>query len=211
MIIGYYRECTNIDCGFRYPDINSKNEIGYCPKCGEMTIIASHVISNHKNQITSDESQEILPFLDNIRSVYNVGSIIRTCEGFGIREIILSGITPTPDHPRMDKTGLGSIPGIKWRYANNGFQMVASLKEAGFQIISLESTSDAIPINQAMHEILHSRICLVIGNENLGIDPDIQRISDLVVAIPMSGIKESFNVSVAFGIAAYHLAIVAKT
>jgi 23S rRNA (guanosine2251-2'-O)-methyltransferase len=211
MIIGYYRECTNIDCGFRYPDINSKNEIGFCPKCGEKTIISSHVISSQKTQITSDDPQEIVPFLDNIRSVYNVGSIIRTCEGFGIREIILSGITPTPDHPRMDKTGLGSTPGIKWQYANNGFQKVVSLKETGFQIISLENTSTAIPINQVSQEMLQARICLVVGNENLGIDPDIQRISDLVVAIPMSGIKESFNVSVAFGIAAYHLAIIAKT
>jgi len=56
---------------------------------------------------------------------------------------------------------------------------------------------------------LHKRLCLVVGNENLGVDPEIQKISDMVVAIPMFGEKESFNVSVAFGIAAYHLVEIA--
>ena len=87
---------------------------------------------------------------------------------------------------------------------------MVELKTSGFQIISLESSQTALPIVNVLREILSDRICLVLGNENLGVDPEIQKISDLVVAIPMAGEKESFNVSVAFGIAAYHLVEVAR-
>ena len=210
MVAGYFRECTNPGCGFRYPDLNSNCELAYCPKCGEVATVAGRINSNQKNLYVSESRLEIIPLLDNIRSVYNVGSIIRTCEGFGIREIILSGITPTPVHPRMDKTGLGSIQNIKWHFANNGLQKVIELKANGFQVISLESSQTAIPIGQVNKTILQKHLCLVVGNEKHGIDPEIQKISDLVIAIPMSGEKESFNVSVAFGIAAYHLVMVAR-
>lgn len=210
MVAGFFRECSNPDCNFRYPDLDTNFEIGYCPKCGEEATVASRINSNQDNLNISEPNFEIIPLLDNIRSIYNVGSIIRTCEGFGIREIFLSGITPTPDHPRMDKTGLGSIPYIKWDYANNGLHKAVELKAKGFQIISLESSQTATPIGQVSKAILHEHICLVVGNENLGVDPEIQKISDLIVAIPMSGKKESFNVSVAFGIAAYHLIMVAR-
>jgi tRNA G18 (ribose-2'-O)-methylase SpoU len=165
-------------------------------------------ISN--NRIVSKRHFEITPLLDNIRSVYNVGSIIRTCDGLGIKEVFLSGITPTPDHPRMNKTGLGAIPNLKWHYANNGLRKSRELKAKGFQIISLESSQTSIPIEQVSKKNLHERLCLVVGNENLGIDPEIQYLSDLVVAIPMAGLKESFNVSVAFGIAAYQLVEIAR-
>jgi 23S rRNA (guanosine2251-2'-O)-methyltransferase len=114
MTAGFFRECSNPDCGFRFPDLNITCELAYCPKCGELAPVASRINSNFKKYNSSEYHREIIPLLDNIRSVYNVGSIIRTCEGFGIKEIILSGITPTPDHLRMNKTGLGTIPNIKW-------------------------------------------------------------------------------------------------
>jgi 23S rRNA (guanosine2251-2'-O)-methyltransferase len=211
MAEGFFRECSNPDCRFRYPDLNVRNELAYCPKCGESAEIASAINPNRGVLKISRNHPQIIALLDNIRSVYNVGSIIRSCEGFGIKEIILAGISPTPDHPRMNKTGLGSIPNIKWRFANNGIQEIRNLKEKGFQIISLENTLTSMHINQVNNALLHDHLCLVVGNENLGIDPEIQKLSDFVIAIPMAGEKESFNVSVAFGIAAYHLAIVAYT
>jgi 23S rRNA (guanosine2251-2'-O)-methyltransferase len=209
MTQGFFRECLNPECCFRYADIDVRNEIAYCPKCGELSKITSPVNPNHDILKTHQGYfHHFIVLLDNIRSVYNVGSIIRTCEGFGIREMILSGITPTPDHPRMNKTGLGSIPKINWRYANNGVQEVHKLKENGYQIISLENTPNSLQLNQITKSGLQKHLCLAVGNENLGIDPEIQVLSNLVIAIPMSGDKESFNVSVAFGIAAYHLTMV---
>jgi 23S rRNA (guanosine2251-2'-O)-methyltransferase len=210
MVTGIFRECSNSDCQFRFPDFNSSNDLAYCPKCGSIALISCRVNSDQSNLVISKSSVEIIPLLDNIRSVYNVGSIFRTCEGFGISEIILSGITPTPDHPRMGKTSLGAIPHIEWHYANNGLQKATDLKTMGFQIVSLESSRTAIPIMQISKNINEMHMCLVVGNENFGVDPDIQKMSDLIVAIPMSGEKESFNVSVAFGIAVYHFAMAAR-
>ena len=201
---GFFRECSNPGCNFRYPDLKIDSEIAYCPICGDLAPVVCRISPIVNNRIKTKSRIEIIPLLDNIRSVYNVGSIIRTCEGLGIEEIVLAGITPKPDHPRMNKTGLGAIPNLKWTYAKNGFMKVKELKSKGFQIISLESSRSSIPIEQVSKKILKEHLCLVVGNENLGIDPEIQNFSDLIVAIPMAGDKESFNVSVAFGIAAYH-------
>lgn len=207
---GFFRECSNPQCTFRYPDLKIDSEIAYCPKCGALAPVTCTVSSNSDNHLVSKNKLEVIALLDNIRSVYNVGSIIRTCEGLGIGEIILTGITPTPDHPRMNKTGLGAIQNLKWQYAKNGFSIAHEMKSNGYQLISLESSIKAIPIECVKEKDLIERICLVVGNENLGVDPEIQRISDLVIAIPMAGEKESFNVSVAFGIAAFHLVQIAR-
>jgi len=210
VIAGFFRECSNPQCTFRFPDLKTDFEIAYCPKCGALASVAYCVNSSMVDQFVLKSKSEMVLLLDNIRSVYNVGSIIRTCEGLGIREIILGGITPTPDHPRMNKTGLGAIPNIKWQYVNNTLKKSADLKSRGYQLICLESTQTALSIDSVDGNDLRNPVCLVVGNENLGVDPGIQAISDLVVAIPMAGEKESFNVSVAFGIAAFYLIQIAR-
>ena len=89
--------------------------------------------------------------------------------------------------------------------------MSNELKSKGYQLICLESSKTALPIERVKEKDLQeNRICLIIGNENLGVDPNIQKLCDLVVAIPMAGEKESFNVSVAFGIAAFYLVQLAR-
>jgi len=207
---GFFRECSNPKCAFRYPDLRTDSEIAYCPKCGDLAPVSCSVSPFSKNHVVSENKPKLMPLLDNIRSLYNVGSIIRTCEGLGIEEIILSGITPTPDHPRMNKTGLGAIPNLKWQYVKNGLNKACEVRSIGYQLISFESSRTALPIERVTEKDLKERICLVVGNENLGVDPEIQKLSDLVVAIPMAGEKESFNVSVAFGIAAFHLVQIAR-
>jgi len=77
-------------------------------------------------------------------------------------------------------------------------------------LICLESSRTALPIERVIEKEIQERIGLVVGNENLGVDPEIQKLSDLVIAIPMAGEKESFNVSVAFGIAAFYLIQIAR-
>ena len=204
-IAGFFRECSNPQCAFRFPDLKTDSEIAYCPICGALAPISCKVSSHLDNHLVSETKPGMIALLDNIRSVYNVGSIIRTCEGLGIGEIILVGITPTPEHPRMNKTGLGAIPNLKWQYVKNGFHMACELKSLGYQLVSLESAKTALPIESLNKKDFKEPACLIVGNENLGVDPEIQKISDLVVAIPMGGEKESFNVSVAFGIAAFYL------
>lgn len=209
-LAGFFRECSNSKCAFRFPDQRIDSEIAYCPKCGVLAPASCSVNSYSEKHLVLGKKSKMIPLLDNIRSLYNVGSIIRTCEGLGIGEIILAGITPTPDHPRMNKTGLGAIPNLKWHYYKNGFHSAGELRSHGYQLISLENSQTALSIERVTKKDLEESICLVVGNEKLGVDPEIQQISDLVIAIPMAGEKESFNVSVAFGIAAYHLVQIAR-
>ena len=205
--IGVFRECSNPDCHFRYPDMRIEHAEDYCPKCGEPSGIRSTVMHTGKESQKSINARkaELIVLLDNIRSVYNVGSIFRTCDGLGIKEIYLAGITPTPDHPRLAKTGLGAEDQISWIYRNNTVDLVQELRERGFQFIGLECTEGAIPVQEFDLQVKNQPFCLISGNERLGIDPEIQKMCDALVCIPMSGVKESLNVSVAFAIAAFYL------
>ena len=143
--------------------------------------------------------------LDNIRSTYNVGSIIRASDGAGLKRLHLCGITPTPENSKVAKTALGAECSVDWTYHASALSAAVELKEQGFLIYALEVTPDAHSIFEASPQHLNSPLLLVVGNEVTGIDPDILKISDQVVWIPMAGKKESLNVSLAFGIAAYIL------
>jgi 23S rRNA (guanosine2251-2'-O)-methyltransferase len=140
--------------------------------------------------------------LDNLRSALNVGSIIRTCDALGIREVYLCGITPGIDNPKVKKTSLGAEQSVKTHSAASTIEAVKDLKAKGYQILPLELTPDAEDVSKFSPS---GDVVLVIGNEVSGVSSDVIEISDSVVMIPMQGTKESLNVSVAFGIAAYSL------
>ena len=206
-VIGLFRQCSNPDCRFRYPDMRIEYKEDYCPKCGEPAETQSTVIHTGKESQKSLKARktELVVLLDNIRSVYNVGSIFRTCEGLGINEIYLAGISPTPDHPRLAKTGLGAEGHVSWIYRNNAVDLVHELRKRKFNLLGLECTNGAIPIQEFDLQVKNQPICLITGNERLGIDPEIQELCDTLICIPMSGVKESLNVSVAFAIASFYL------
>jgi len=206
-LIGVFRECTNPECRFRYPDMRIEYLEDFCPKCGDPSAIRSQVISaeDGKSKDSVALNSGLVVLLDNIRSVYNVGSIFRTCEGLGVKEIYLTGISPTPKHTRLAKTGLGAEENIKWTHQNNASVLLNKLHKRGFFLLGLERTEGAIPIQEFNSLNTGLPICLIVGNERLGIDPEIQKICDALVCIPMQGIKESLNVSVAFAIAAFYL------
>jgi tRNA G18 (ribose-2'-O)-methylase SpoU len=143
--------------------------------------------------------------LDNIRSTFNVGSIFRASDGAGLRRLHLCGITPTPDNPKVAKTALGAEVTVDWSYHLNAIQAAQSLKAQGFSICALEATADSCSIFQAPAVLFSSPLLLVVGNEVTGVDPELLDLSDAVLSIPMQGKKESLNVSIAFGIAAYTL------
>lgn len=138
--------------------------------------------------------------LDNLRSALNVGSIIRTCDALGIAEVYFCGITPGPDNPKVRKTSLGAEGNVKATVVAQTKDTLLALKRANFKIVALELTDDAKPL---LTVGAPENLALVIGNEVSGVSPDVLKIVDSKVMIPMKGIKESLNVSVAFGIAAY--------
>jgi 23S rRNA (guanosine2251-2'-O)-methyltransferase len=151
--------------------------------------------------------------LDNIRSAWNVGSIFRTADGLGVSKLYLCGITPTPDNEAVRKTSLGAEETVAWEYSRNALETAKKLKGEGYRVIALEQDKRAIPItailperSKAQSKGMLTKDVLILGNEVTGVDPGLLDLCDLILHIPMRGHKRSFNVEVAFAIAAYTLA-----
>ena len=146
-----------------------------------------------------------LPFtivLNNIRSLYNVGSIFRTADGAGVEKIWLCGITGIPPDTKISKTALGAEKEVPWQFRKTALECVRELKTQGYQIVLLEQTKQSLPFEDFNPT---APVCLVLGNETEGVGEDILPYCDRAIEIEMSGLKISLNVTVAFGIAAYHI------
>ncbi len=141
--------------------------------------------------------------LDNIRSAGNVGSILRSAEGFGFSHAFLCGITPTPENDAVQKTALGAQDSVTWSYHKDAPKLVRGLKAEGWKVFALEEDARGDPIHPM--QSLNNDTILTVGNEITGVDPDVLNECEHVFYIPMRGEKKSFNVAVAFGIAAYRL------
>jgi tRNA G18 (ribose-2'-O)-methylase SpoU len=131
----------------------------------------------------------------------------------GINQLYLCGITPTPENEAVRKTSLGAEGSIAWEYFRNALELAKRLKVEGFRLIALEQDPRAIPITDLPPERsamqskdMPGKEVLVLGNEVTGVDPELLDLCDQIVHIPMRGQKRSFNVEVAFAIAAYSLA-----
>ena len=148
--------------------------------------------------------------LDNLRSVYNVGSIFRTANAVGIEKIYLCGTTPTPldkkGERRKDfaKVALGAEDTVKWEYVESTSECVKKLSEEKYFIIALEQDEKAIDYKEVSVEVKEI-VAFVIGAEVVGISNDVLAQSNVIAEIPMLGTKESLNVTIAFGIAVYHI------
>ncbi|MBR0465359.1 TrmH family RNA methyltransferase [Candidatus Saccharibacteria bacterium] len=159
--------------------------------------------------------------LDNIRSTYNVGAILRTAEGLGVDKVILSGYTPRVHdvnllpHLRdkldreIHKTALGAEDMLEIYSSGDIISDISKWREQGWQIVGLENNIENVPIyalnDPKLKEKLTEKTVLILGEEVNGIDYSLHDIIDLFIEIPMKGQKESFNVSVAAGIALYEL------
>jgi 23S rRNA (guanosine2251-2'-O)-methyltransferase len=152
----------------------------------------------------SPEAMTVL--LEDIRSLWNVGSIFRTADGAGFSRLFLCGITGCPPRKEIAKTSLGAEDTIAWQFHRNALEVLLGLKSQGVTIIGLERTAESIPLSHAVAEQNDSPICLVLGNEVTGISLETLSLCDVVCDLPMRGTKESLNVAVAFGIAAYMIA-----
>ena len=140
--------------------------------------------------------------LNNIRSLYNVGSIFRTADGVGLEKLWLCGITGIPPDNQISKTALGAEKGVPWEYGRHAVDVMKKLKEQGYQIVLLEQTAESIPYEEFKPE---GPVCLVAGNEVTGVSDELLKYSDAAVEIEMAGQKNSLNVTVAFGVVAYHI------
>ena len=165
---------------------------------------------------------EIALILHNIRSTYNVGSILRTADGFGVNQVIYSGYTPTPlPHSKLlphlaeklnsqiHKTALGAEQTLKSSVSDDIKATLKELKTVGYQIIGLENNLKEqktwLLNNRETKKQLHQKVAILLGEEVLGIPDELYSSIDLFLEIPMYGQKESFNVATATAILLFYL------
>ena len=202
------RECENQSCRFRFPDTNTTDKSIFCPKCNSAATTREIIdlSRDFRDDTKPNLSVDIITILDNIRGVYNTGSIFRTAVGFGFERMVLCGITPSPNHRNFGKTSMGAEDFIRWDTSNNCLESCRQQKQSGFMILAAEKTSNSINLCDFNEKIDQAKkIAVVIGNELTGVDPRVLSISDMVFSIPIFGENKSYNVATAFGIIAYHL------
>ncbi len=145
----------------------------------------------------------LIALLDNVRSLYNVGSIFRSADGARIQQLLLCGYTPHPPRREIEKTALGATATVPWEYHRDPLVPLRRLKEAGVRIVVLEQTDASIPYYDVPRRDFP--LCVVVGNEITGVSKEIVDLADSAIDIPMYGMKQSLNVAVAFGIAVFGL------
>lgn len=141
--------------------------------------------------------------LDNIRSLYNVGSLFRTADALLIEKIILCGITGTPPNKQIEKVALGAVETVPFEYMKDVEKAIRKLKAEGKQIVALELTKESINYKKANYV---GEIALVVGNEVDGVGEEVLEMADLAVDIPMKGRANSLNVATATAVVAYEIA-----
>ena len=160
-----------------------------------------------KRQPTLDEVRRldrypISALIENIRSMHNVGSIFRSSDGVRLQKLFLTGFTACPPRKEIDKTALGSTDSVPWEFSRDPLPIIEKLKNENCRIVVLEHTDKSIPYFAFDYQF---PICLVAGNEVEGVSKNIIKQADAAIDIPMLGLKQSLNVSVAFGVVIYHI------
>jgi tRNA G18 (ribose-2'-O)-methylase SpoU len=146
--------------------------------------------------------EKFVLILPSIRSGHNVGAMFRTADAAGVDKIYLTGYTAAPPHIQIDKVSLGAEKWVPWEKNKQTGRIIKRLKKQGFKIVALEQSQKSVNIFKWQPRF---PIALIVGNEVRGISPATLRLCDKVVNIPMKGKKESLNVSIAAGVAIYHV------
>ena len=140
--------------------------------------------------------------LDNIRSLHNVGAFFRTADAAGLETLLLGGYTGTPPQPGIAKVALGAQDVLPWRHCPCLAEELQELRENGWQIAAIETASASIDLYDWQPQF---PVCVVFGNEVEGLSPEVSETCDVYVRIPMLGVKQSLNVSVAGGVVLFEL------
>jgi tRNA G18 (ribose-2'-O)-methylase SpoU len=220
--------CPNPECSIEFDlpgdDLDKRGHAaGRCPGCGInasfRTPEAIEIIQReyekrlNKGHLSGGPQRDanFVPKLsvvvEDVRSLWNVGSIFRSADGAGFEHVFLSGITGSPPRKEIEKVSLGAEQVISWNYLVNPLEALLQLRKANVQIIGLEKSDDSVLLSEAIYRNeLKRPMCLVVGNEVSGLSPQVLSSCELVCHLPMRGMKESLNVAVAYGIAAYMIA-----
>ena len=153
-------------------------------------------------QFKSAPKTPVVMVLDNVRSLLNVGSVFRTSDAFRFSKIYICGITPKPSLER-NKTALGAIDSVEWKYFENVSSALKVLKDEGYSIYGIEQTDSSIKLDAI--STFPSKVAVVLGNEVKGVSDESLELCDEIIEIPQQGTKHSLNVSVCGGIISWEL------
>jgi len=140
--------------------------------------------------------------LDNVRSMYNVGAFFRAADGVGLEKLCLCGITAHPPKKAISKTALGAEQTVPWEHDWDAVHMADGLRHSGFQLAAIETSAHAVDLYEWQPRF---PLCVAFGNEVEGLGPELLKMADAHVRIPMMGSKESLNVATAGGVVLYEL------
>ena len=190
------------------------------------------------NRISVEEFREakkmpLIVVLDDVRSMYNIGSVFRTCDAFRVEAIYLCGITACPPHQEIHKTALGAEDSVSWRYFKTAQEAVEQLHQDGYFVWSVEQCEGSVKLQNLSHPQTHPqslpkggqsdmlstlngnenpslreghRVGIIFGNEVKGVHQEVIDMSDGCLEIPQFGTKHSMNVSVTAGIVIWEFA-----
>lgn len=181
------------------------------------------------NRLTLEEFKEaeklpLIVVLDDVRSLYNVGSVFRSCDAFRVEGVYLCGITATPPNAEIHKTALGGEDSVDWEYFKTTEEAVEKLKEKGYFVYSIEQVEGSTKLqnlpeahqkifrqpSEQENSSLPTGYAVIFGNEVKGVKQDVVDMSDGCLEIPQFGTKHSLNVSVTAGIVVWEFAKLLK-
>ena len=154
-------------------------------------------------EVKAAKKENIVFVLDNLRSLYNVGSLFRTLDGVGGKKMYLCGITGFPPNREIEKTALGAVEVVEWEYFENAFDCIKKLKNEGYKIYCVEIGEGSKNYSDVKYEV---PCAIVLGNEVEGVSDSVIEECDLMISIPMKGRANSLNVATAGAIVGYEAA-----
>ena len=156
-------------------------------------------------EFRDSEKMPLTVVLDDVRSLYNVGSVFRSCDAFRVKAVYLCGITATPPNNEIHKTALGAEDSVEWRYFHDAEEAVAELHDNGVTVYSVEQVEGSTKL-QDIRIDSSSQYAIIFGNEVKGVHQSVVDASDGCIEIPQHGTKHSLNVSVTAGIVIWEFA-----
>ena len=218
-----YPECRHdFEVDYQLPEGDWHWKQGQCPACKlPASLRPIEVMQNIERlyekrelagtlgSLAKDTEKEhvLTAVVEDVRSLWNVGSIFRTSDGAGVSSLSLCGITGCPPRKEIAKTSLGADETVNWRYYRSAIEILRLLKSNGYLILGLERNEESqLLADTIARQILRAPLCIVLGNEVMGVSAESLSLCDLVCHLPMRGVKESLNVAVAFGVASYAVA-----
>ena len=158
------------------------------------------------DEFKESEKMPLVVVLDDVRSIYNVGSVFRTSDAFRMAAIHLCGITAQPPHAEIHKTALGAEDSVDWEYFPSAKDSVRALQEQGFKVFAVEQAEGSTMLQNLSLGNDKGKYAIVMGNEVKGVNQEVVDMCDGCIEIPQFGTKHSLNVSTTAGIVIWEFA-----